>query len=235
MNAAPALRFAPALVGATLITLAVFLFMQSLIERGRREDVTLAVYEHVEILRQTPDEQEREDKDEEPQELKEEPAMESMMETLQIAAPAPEPAPSLEMPALDLAMGDLQVHAVGDSWKAPLGAGSIGIGAGGQDARGFIEVIPFNTRKPNVPDVAWQNKISGWVLVAFNVTRQGRTKNVRVLDARPRGVFEEKVIAAVQDWQYTLNFKGKFSGDVVLTQRVEVKWQDYPNNLPNVD
>jgi periplasmic protein TonB len=157
------------------------------------------------------------------------------MDTLQVAAPTPEPSQTLEMPALDLAMGDLQVQAVGDSWKAPLGAEGIGIGGGGQDARGFIEVVPFNTRKPNVPDVAWQNRISGWVLVAFNVTPQGRTKNIRVLDARPRGVFEEKVISAVEDWQYTLSFKGKVSGDVVLTQRVEVKWQDYANNLPNVD
>ena len=139
------------------------------------------------------------------------------------------------MPALDLAVGDLQVQALGDSWKAPLGAGGIGIGDGGQDARGFIEVIPYNTRKPNVPEAAWKNRISGWVLVAFNVTPQGRTKNIRVLDARPRGVFEEKVISAVEDWEYTLSFKGKFSGDVVLTQRVEVKWQDFPNNLPNVD
>lgn len=235
MNGFFAIRFAPALFGAVLITLAVFLFMQSLIERGRQENVTLAVYEHVEILRQKPEDKKEQEKDDAPQENREEPAMDSMMDTLQVAAPTPEPAQTLEMPALDLALGDLQVQAVGDSWKAPLGAGGIDIGGGGQDARGFIEVVPYNTRKPNVPDVAWQNKISGWVLVAFNVTPQGRTKNVRVLDARPRGVFEEKVISAVEDWQYTLSFRGKFSGDVVLTQRVEVKWQDYPDNLPNVD
>ncbi len=96
-------------------------------------------------------------------------------------------------------------------------------------------MVPYNTRKPNVPDVAWQNKISGWVLVAFSVTPSGSTRNVRVLDARPRGVFEEKVIAAVEDWQYSINFSGRNTADVVLTQRVDVRWQDYPKNLPNVD
>ena len=121
------------------------------------------------------------------------------------------------MPALDLAVGDLQVQAVGDSWKAPLGADGIGIGGGGQDARGFIEVIPYNTRKPNVPDVAWQNKISGWVLVAFTVTPEGRTRNVRVLDARPRGVFEEKVISAVEDWQYSVSFSRKARSSVLIS------------------
>jgi protein TonB len=235
VSGVPGIRLAPALLGAVLVTLAVFLFMQSLIERGRREDVTLAVYEHVEILRNKPQEQREEKSDDAPEAVNKEPAMESVMESLQVAAPTPEPARMLEMPALDLAMGDLQVPSVGHSWKAPLGAGGIGIGGSGQDARGFIEVIPYNTRKPNVPEVAWHNKISGWVLVAFNVTTQGATKNIRVLDARPRGVFEEKVISAVEDWRYTLSVRGKFSGDVVLTQRVEVKWQDYPDNLPNVD
>ena len=236
MNGASALRFGPALFGALLITLAVFLFMQSLIERGKREDVTLAVYEHVEILRKKPEEKREREQDDAPEEVNEEPAMESVMETLQVAAPTPEPARTLEIPALDLAVGDLQVQAVGDHWKAPLGAGGIGIGGGGQDARGFIEVVPYNTRKPNVPDVAWQNKISGWVLVAFNVTPDGRTENVRILDAKPRGVFEEKVVAAVEDWTYRLSFSGNAArGSVVLTQKIEVRWEDYPSNLPNVD
>ena len=44
---------------------------------------------------------------------------------------------------------------------------------GGEDAQGYIEVIPFDTRKPNVPDVAWENKISGWVLVEFRGDRRG--------------------------------------------------------------
>lgn len=231
MNAVFAFRFFPALAGALLITLAVFLFMQSLIASGQREDVKLAVYEHVEILRQKPDEQEPEDSEDAP----EEPSQEPIMDSLEVSPPTPEPAKTLEIPALDLAMGDLQIQAVGDSWSAPLGAGAVNMGGGGKDARGFVEVVPFNTRKPNVPEVAWQNKISGWVLVAFSVSPRGKTRDVRVLDARPRGVFEEKVISAVEDWQYQVNFSGKNTGNIVLTQRVEVKWQDYPNNLPNVD
>ena len=73
------------------------------------------------------------------------------------------------------------------------------------------------------------------MLVAFTVTPRGETQNVRVLDANPRGVFEEKVISAVEDWQYSVSFSRKSASNVVLTQRVEVRWQDYPNNLPNVD
>ena len=58
---------------------------------------------------------------------------------------------------------------------------------------------------------------------------------MRVLDAKPRGVFEEKVIAAVEDWTYRVNFHGKATGNVVLTQKVEVLWEKYPQNIPNVD
>lgn len=67
------------------------------------------------------------------------------------------------------------------------------------------------------------------------MTAQGTTAGVRVLDANPRGVFEDKVVAAVSDWRYSVNFHGDLSRRVVLTQRVEVNWQNYPNNMPNVD
>lgn len=228
-------RILPASLGALLVTLAVFLFMQGLIAAGQQEVIPLAVFENVEILRPEPAQEQATEADESQQE---QPRDQPLLASL--AAPAPPaaavaPQPQAEAPSLDLALGDISVGAVGDSWSAPLGQGAVDIGGGGMDARGFVEVVPYNTRKPNVPEVAWQNKISGWVLVAFTVTPEGGTRDVRVLDARPRGVFEEKVIAAVEDWQYTLSFRTRERSNLVLTQRVEVRWQDYPRNLPNVD
>jgi protein TonB len=224
-------RLLPALLGAVVITSAVFLFMQGLIAGGQGGQVQLAVYQDVQILRPEP---ERETPPE-TQDAPAEPRQEPVMDALQVAAPTPTAAQTLEAPALDLALGDIAIPAVGDTWRAPLGEGDLDIFGVGQDARGYIEVVPYNTRRPNVPEVAWENRISGWVLVAFTVTPDGHTRNVRVLDARPRGVFEEKVIAAVEDWNYSLKFKGRDRTNLVLTQRVEVRWQDYPSNLPNVD
>ena len=160
------------------------------------------------------------------------------MASLKISPPTPEPAASLEIPALDLAAGEIEIQAAGDNWSLPLGSGgigNIGLSAAGTDGAGYVEVTPYNTRRPNVPEVAWQNRIDGWVLVAFSVTPDGRTRDVRVLDAFPRGVFEEKVVAAVEDWRYSVNFIGKQRGDILLTQRVEVLWKNYPQNLPHVD
>jgi protein TonB len=228
------MRFAFALFGGLLITIAVFLFMQSLIKSRQQQDVLIPVFSQVEILRQQPEEEEAEPEEVEP----EEPVEEPLMESLEIAPPTPEPALNLEMSALDLALGDIKIQSVGDRWKGPVGTGvgTVNLaGGGGEGAQGFIEVIPFDTRRPNVPEAAYQNRISGWVLVAFRVSSDGTTRDVQVLDANPRGVFEEKVVAAVSDWKYRVNFYGGATGNVMLTQKVDVSWDYYPQNLPNVD
>lgn len=228
------MRFLPAFIGALLITIGVFMFMQSLIERGKEQGVEITVYTDVQVFRQEQQE-EPEPEEDTPDQPPEEPQMD-VMDVLSVSPPTPTPATKLELPALDLGIGDINFQAVGKSWSAPLSTNAISVaGGGGKDAPGYIEVTPFNTRRPNVPEVAWQNKINGWVLVAFSVDTKGHTRNVRVLDAKPRGVFEEKVIAAVQDWTYRVDFQGNSSGSVVLTQKVEVMWENFPNNLPNVD
>ena len=227
------MRYVLALLGAVAITVAIFLFMQGLIESRQQQDVVLPLHTLVEVPPPEREEEEPEPEEEPPEEPLEEP----IMEALQVAPPTPEPAPELEIAALDLGVGEIKIQSAGDRWNGPVGRAGIAVAAagGGEDAQGYIEVIPFDTRKPNVPDVAWENKISGWVLVEFRVTAQGTTSDVRVLDANPRGVFEEKVVAAVSDWRYSVNFDDTLSRRVVLTQRVEVSWQNYPTNMPNVD
>jgi TonB family protein len=229
------MRFLPALLGALLITVAVFLFMQSLIQSKRDEVVQVPVFEDVQVLREDKEEKEPEEEPPPPEDAPPEPSMEALA-VRDVAPPAPVPAAEFELPALDISAGDISIPKGGKRWRAPLAAEAIATAGGGEDGRGYIEVIPFNTRQPNVPEVAWQNRISGWVLVAFNVTPQGNTRNIRVLDARPRGVFEEKVVAAVEDWTYRVNFSGKAAaGNIVLTQKIEVLWENYPQNMPNVD
>jgi TonB family protein len=242
------MRIVPVLFGALLITVAVFLFMRSLIQYTESEGTQLAVYNDVQILHSVA-EPETPPPPEQTQVQKPEVTAEPTLEPLATAAPAlaapSVPAAALQIPALDLGAGDLDIPAVGDRWSGGVGdrwakalAGAEGVqvgGAGGTDAQGYVEVVPYDTRRPNVPEVAWRNKIDGWVLVAFSVTKDGHTQKVRVLDANPRGVFEDTVIAAVSDWRYRVSFAGKAKGDVVMTQKVEVRWSNYPQNLPNVD
>jgi protein TonB len=224
------MRFFAAFAGALVITIALFMFMQLLIENRQNTNKTLPLFEPIEIVPQkqlvrqpeTPPVQQEQ--------------TEPRMEELQIPLPSPQPSVELELPALDLAVGDLDIRAAGDRWNTPLSAGAVNIlEEGGVGAQGYVEVVPIGTRMPNVPELAWKNKINGWVLVAFNVQSNGRTHNIRVLDANPRGIFEEKVIAAVEDWMYSVQYFGDLKGDIVLTQKVEVEWQNYPNNVLDMD
>ncbi len=226
------LRLAPALVGAVLITMAVFLFMQHLISQSENQQVTLPIYENVQIIQP---EEEPEPPEQPPVEASDKSAEQPSLAALEISTPAPSPAtvPALEVAELNLAVDIGSIQGSGDSWSAPMSGEELALS--GKDASGYVQVVPFDTRKPNVPEVAWQNKINGWVLVAFSLDSKGRTGNIRVLDANPRGVFEEKVIAAVKDWRYSVSVKGRYSGNIVLTQRIEVLWENYPYNIPNVD
>src|SRR5690606_35138585 len=67
-------------------------------------------------------------------------------------------------------------------WSAPAGSGT---GAGGQGAdyigeinTGQREIVPIATRRPNIPKVAYDNRINGWVLLAFTVGNDGKVKNI---------------------------------------------------------
>jgi hypothetical protein len=93
------MRLLPALLGALLVTLVIFLFMHSLIQRGKEEGVPLIVYNDVQIV--PPQQEEPPPPDEAPEE-EAEPVDEPTMEPLAVAAaapPAPVAADTLEIPA----------------------------------------------------------------------------------------------------------------------------------------
>jgi len=54
----------------------------------------------------------------------------------------------------------------------------------------------------NYPTAALRANLSGWVLVGFTVTADGRTSDVHVVDAQPRHVFDRAAIDAVSRWKY---------------------------------
>lgn len=224
------MRFIAAFTGALVMTIVLFMSMQLLIENRQNANTTLPVFEPIEIVPQ----KQLAKRPETPPVQQEQ--AEPRMEELQIPMPSPQPSVEMELPEMSLKVGDLDIRASGDRWNTPLSAGAVNIlEEGGVGAQGYVEVVPIGTRMPNVPELAWKNKIDGWVLVAFNVQKNGRTHNIRVLDANPKGVFEEKVIAAVEDWIYSVQYFSDLEGDIVLTQKVEVQWQNYPNNALDMD
>ena len=169
-----------------------------------------------------------------------------MQEPEQQEQKAPEPEPALEpvaaepqplaldmdvgvdMPQTDMAFESSELDFEQRYWTQP----QTGSGDGEQDYIGEMdtgqrEVVPISTARPNIPRTAYDNQINGWVLLAFTVEPSGRVRNIRVMDAEPRGVFEANAIEALQGWIYQ-PFKGEPKH---FSQRIEFDWTNYPYNM----
>lgn len=70
---------------------------------------------------------------------------------------------------------------------------------------GDSDVIALVQPKPRYPSQALSRKIEGWVMVKFNITKEGTVDSVEVVDSNPKGVFEREAVRAA--WRY--KFKPK--------------------------
>jgi TonB family protein len=52
------------------------------------------------------------------------------------------------------------------------------------------------------PPDARADGVEGYVVVRYDVSADGRVDNVRVVDAEPRGIFDEAAVQAVSRWRF---------------------------------
>lgn len=64
------------------------------------------------------------------------------------------------------------------------------------------EVTPLVDIPPNYPQRALTAGIEGEVTLAFTITAEGRVNNLRVTQAKPRGVFEREARRAAARWRF---------------------------------
>ncbi|MCB1616962.1 MAG: TonB family protein [Pseudomonadales bacterium] len=221
------MRYGVAFALAAAITCGIFLIIYHLINEDVDRQQMLENLTMVELFQPPPpqeDEPEPEPEPEEPEQFEE-----PTLPELELDTPSPTPSTDLSMPAMDFSLGEFNMKTNPGSFIPPAGGIATGpaIGEAGKGNTGFREVVPAATRQPDIPRIAWENKIDGWVLVAFTIVNDGRVTKVRILDAYPRGIFEEEVVKSVQDWNYD-PFKGP---PVQLTQKIELFWKDFPNNI----
>jgi len=89
--------------------------------------------------------------------------------------------------------------------------------SGGSD-RGPVPQVRI---APDYPPQAKDRGIEGWALVSFTVTREGRTKDIVVLDAQPKGMWDRNVIRAVSNWRYQPALK---DGKPIATTGVKIRF-----------
>ena len=61
---------------------------------------------------------------------------------------------------------------------------------------------PTRTTAPDYPQDALSHQISGSVLLAFTVDASGATRDIKVVESTPSGVFDRAAINAVHHWRY---------------------------------
>lgn len=105
------------------------------------------------------------------------------------------------------------------------GTGSGGVGyARGQSFTGK-QLIPLSTARPQMPEWACKQKIKGWVEVVFTVLPSGRVRDVKIIDADPKGVYEAAAIESVSNWIY-----GTYKKAREVKQRVQMDPEDCAYN-----
>ncbi len=79
------------------------------------------------------------------------------------------------------------------------------------------DYIPLYRVEPEYPSRALRRRIDGKVVLELTVTAEGRTADIRVVDADPPGFFEEAAIAAARKFRYAPRYE---NGQPVATREV---------------
>ena len=78
-----------------------------------------------------------------------------------------------------------------------------GVGKGMKLASGSDrDVIPLVRIPPEYPQRAATRGVEGWVIVQFTITAAGTVKDAKVVNADPKGIFDDAAIKAILRWRY---------------------------------
>ena len=79
---------------------------------------------------------------------------------------------------------------------------------------------------PEYPDRALTDRISGSVTVQYTVDKKGYTRNVRVTESTPKGIFDRAATDAIRQWRYR---PAQYNGEPVeVPVRTRIRFE-----LPN--
>jgi protein TonB len=85
------------------------------------------------------------------------------------------------------------------------------------------DVIPIVRIDPQWPREALIEGKEGWVLVEFTITEDGSVKDVQVLEAEPRRLFNRNAIRAILKWKFKPRIIDGAPVQRQATQRIDFK------------
>jgi protein TonB len=177
----------PALLAALLVSTGLFSLMYSVISgghHGAQKSETLATIDFVRLKRDT--------------------EVESM------ERPKPPPPPSQPPPPARLKVAsESAVQDVSSAFGMPnlglaatVSGGPIAGQMGSAAAMFDGDILPLQRIPPQYPRDAARNGVTGWVQLEVLVNADGSVRSARVMDAKPRGIFEAAAVSAVMRWKF---------------------------------
>ncbi|TXR52138.1 energy transducer TonB [Reinekea thalattae] len=103
------------------------------------------------------------------------------------AAPSLNTSSALDLPEFDFDMS------VGDLAITPPSFADLG---------GSQELVPLYRVPPQYPPAAQRQNLEGYVELSFTIDPEGKVRDIKVLNAEPRNVFDRDAIRALRRWKY---------------------------------
>jgi periplasmic protein TonB len=109
------------------------------------------------------------------------------------------PPPTPEVPKIASAAGDIGKAAVTLAPKIDTKGALQGVKLSAGSDRDIVPLVRIN---PEYPQRALTRGIEGYVTVQFTITETGSVADAVVVDASPKGMFEEAALKAIARWRY---------------------------------
>jgi len=88
--------------------------------------------------------------------------------------------------------------------------------------QGVIPAKVISRSAPRYPSSAQKRGIEGWVQLGFTVDTKGDPQNVIIIDAQPRGVFDDAAIKSIKKWAFS-PAKDQASGRSVTSSQITTR------------
>ncbi|MGF1743167.1 energy transducer TonB [Vibrio profundum] len=86
------------------------------------------------------------------------------------------------------------------------------------------QAMPLYRVEPRYPSMALKRKIQGHIVLKFNIDEQGRPTDIKVIEAKPKYLFNRDAIQALRKWKYQPKLvDGKAVVQIGRTQRIDFK------------
>ena len=187
-------RIAGSILIGIILSLLIFLAMQTMISPSRTEEVQLEPYPVIDFVRLTREEPPPPPKKRTLPEPPENPSTPENIARPHLTLSAPR-RPDISAPQITISTNRIAPLRLLD--MAPLPGPQVI-----QDHGADIELIPLVRVPPRYPRRAARRQIEGFVKVEFTIAKDGSVQDPTVIDSGPSRIFDQAALQAIVQWKF---------------------------------